>query len=408
MSELGQLERIRQKRSYSKRFPPSLEAAFRDTQRRRHRPGRIVTFLIQALCIGGAPWYGVHLFAPIASVAPWLMFGNSCVALLLITTAYATYRKHNVRVTQVYQSISVIAVAWGALFLRFLSYQGVLDWPDELISILVVSTCVFGGYQWMRMAIGSLFCFSVASVMELYFRGINQASGLAVFSLSFMAVIAILGVYVHEVISRVAWVNHRYADALARTDPLTGLSTRAEFNRVFNSRLAQARRDRRRVAVLLLDVDHFKKVNDTYGHIFGDVVLHEVGKLIREQFARRPLDLRVRFGGEEVAILWYDIDDKLIRVIAERLLAAIRGMKLIDPVSQQPVSITASIGLTWLQPRDEVTPVAVLQRADELLYQAKRKGRNRVVMSGYYEGDDVEQQRSDEAYAVELAALGHA
>ena len=58
MSELSQLERIRQQRSYGKRFPPSLEADFRDTQRRRHRLGRAMTFAIQALCIGGAPWYG--------------------------------------------------------------------------------------------------------------------------------------------------------------------------------------------------------------------------------------------------------------------------------------------------------------------------------------------------------------
>jgi diguanylate cyclase (GGDEF)-like protein len=408
MSELSQLERIRKQRAYGKRFPPTLEADFRDTQRRRHRLGRVVTFVIQALCIGGAPWYGSALFAPQDGLRPWLILGDSAVALLLITTAVATYRRHDTRLTQVYQATSVIAVAWGALLLRYLSFHGLLAWPPEIISVLIVSTGVFGGFRWIRMAIGTMFCFGLASAMELHFNGVTQASALTVFSLSFMGLIAMLAVYVHELLSRVAWVNHRYADVLARTDPLTGLSTRAEFNRVFNSRLAQARRDRRRVAVLLLDIDHFKIVNDTYGHLFGDVVLHDVGRLIREQYARRPLDLRVRFGGEEVAILWYDVDERLLRVLAERLLAAIRALPLVDPVSGNAVPITASIGLTWLQPRDEVTPVAVLKKADELLYQAKRKGRDRVVLHGYYEGDDAEQTHSDEAHASELSAFGHA
>lgn len=405
MGELGQLERIRRQRSYSKRFPATLEAAFRDTQRRRHRLGRVVMFVIQALCIGGAPWYGSELFAPQPWLLPWLILGNTSMAVLLLTAALATYRRHEVRLTQIYQTIAVIAVAWGALFLRYLAFRGLLVWPPEIISVLIVSCCVFGGFPWLRMAVGSIFCFGLASAMELYFNGATQASALEVFSLSFMALIAVLGVYVHEVILRVAWINHRYAEALARTDPLTGLSTRAEFNRVFNHRLAQARRDQRCVAVLLLDIDHFKIVNDTYGHLFGDVVLHEVGKLIREQFARRPLDMRVRFGGEEVAILWYDVDERLIRVIAERLLAAIRALQLIDPASNRPVPITASIGLTWLLPREAVTPVAVLRKADELLYQAKREGRNRVVMQAYYQQDAAADK--DPPGQAELAALGH-
>ena len=411
MSELSQLERIRAKRTYSQRFPPSLETDFRDTQRRRHRLGRAITLLIQALCVGGAPWYGAALFAPADSIRPWLILGDTSMAALLIVTAIATFRRHDTRLTQIYQAISVVAVAWGALFLRFLSFKGLLDWPPEIISVLVVSTCVFGGYRWQRMAIGSIFCFGLASAMELHFLGATQAAGLAVFSLSFMALISTLGVYVHEVLSRVAWVNHRYANALARTDPLTGLSTRAEFNRVFNSRLAQARRDSRRVAVLLLDIDHFKKVNDTYGHLFGDEVLRAVGRLIRDQFAARPLDLRVRFGGEEIALLWYDVDEKLIRVIAERLLATIRSLPLVDPTTQQPVLITASIGLTWLQPREGVTPVAVLQKADELLYQAKRQGRDRVVMQSFYEEDRIatgtQPTPRNGSGTPESAALGH-
>lgn len=409
MSELSQLEGIRKRRAYGKRFSATLEADFRDTQRRRHRLGRVFTFVIQALCIGGAPWYGGQLFAPQAWLRPWLMLGDSALALLLLATAFATYSRHDIRLTQIFQATSVIAVAWGALFLRYLSFHGLLTWPPEIISVLILSAGVFGGFSWVRMAVGTVFSFGLASAMELYFNGANQASALTVFSLAFMGLIATFAVYVHEMLSRVAWVNLRYADALARTDPLTGLSTRAEFNRVFNSRLAQARRDRRRVAVLLLDIDHFKVVNDSYGHLFGDVVLHDVGQLIRQEFARRPLDLRVRFGGEEVAILWYDIDESLVRVLAERLLAAIRALVLVDPATGKAVPVTASIGLTWLQPRDGITPVAVLKKADELLYQAKRKGRDRVVVQPYYDDiDDTERADSDAAHERELARLGHA
>jgi diguanylate cyclase (GGDEF)-like protein len=388
MSELAQLETIRARRSYGQAFPAELEAKFRDTQRRRHRIGRTLTFAIQGIAIALAPFYGNLLFAPDPSIIPWLALGTTAMGLLLFTTAWATFRSHAAGLTQRYQAVSVIATAWGALYLRYLSLLGLMDWPPEVISLIVASSSIFGGYRWRRMAVGALFCFVVAAVMQLELQGWNRRSAVEVFSLAFMGLIVILGVYGHELISRVAWINHRYAEALARTDPLTGLSTRAEFNRVFASRLAQARRDQRCVAVLLFDIDHFKSVNDTYGHLFGDEVLHSVGRLIRTEFARRPLDLRVRFGGEEIAILWYDIDESQIPDIAERLLEAVRRLELREPGSGVTVPITASVGVTWLRPRDGVTPVTLLRYADELLYQAKRQGRNQAVAHGYYEHRD--------------------
>lgn len=136
---------------------------------------------------------------------------------------------------------------------------------------------------------------------------------------------------------------------------------------------------------MLLDVDHFKQVNDRHGHLFGDEVLRRVGALVLERVARRPLDLRVRFGGEEIAVLWYDVDINCLQRSVAELLEAIRRLPLHDPATGAPVVVTASAGLTWLCPQGAVDPLAILRRADALLYRAKREGRDCCIGEAFGE-----------------------
>ncbi|MCS3805064.1 diguanylate cyclase (GGDEF)-like protein [Chromobacterium alkanivorans] len=156
---------------------------------------------------------------------------------------------------------------------------------------------------------------------------------------------------------------------LSRTDFLTGLINRREAVRQLESAWLQWLQTRRPFAVLLCDIDHFKLVNDRFGHDGGDYVLVEAARLLREAF---PDLLCSRWGGEEFLLLAPDADGAEAEVLAERARQRLAGAQL--QWQQQPVPLTLSIGHVCAQPGLEVE--ALLQRADAALYLAKAAGRN--------------------------------
>jgi two-component system, cell cycle response regulator len=165
-------------------------------------------------------------------------------------------------------------------------------------------------------------------------------------------------------------------ERLATTDALTGLANRRTFQARAGHALAQARRYARACSVLVTDIDHFKVVNDTYGHPAGDDVLRGVAQMLREQ--ARDTDVVARYGGEEFAVVMPETDLRGAQVIAERLREAVAAR--VFPTELGPVHVTLSVGLA-ASPADGSEVDALVQLADQCLYQAKRQGRNRVVTS---------------------------
>ncbi|MFD8495250.1 diguanylate cyclase [Amycolatopsis sp. NPDC059657] len=164
---------------------------------------------------------------------------------------------------------------------------------------------------------------------------------------------------------------------LAITDALTGLRTRRHFEAQMVPELARARRAGGSVAVLIADVDHFKSVNDRYGHPVGDEVLIEIGKRLRE--AIRPGDHLARYGGEEFAILIRDAGPDDPAVIAERLRQQVADRPIV--VSGDVwIGATISVG-TASYPLHGNTPGELFGAADRALYSAKAQGRDRVVLA---------------------------
>lgn len=164
--------------------------------------------------------------------------------------------------------------------------------------------------------------------------------------------------------------------ALATTDFLTGLANRRSFMEKMQNELARLQRAPTQGAtVMMLDLDHFKHVNDTYGHAAGDAVLRHVAQLMRDNV--RKIDLCGRLGGEEFAILLPYTHLNAAQNFAERLRAVVGSSP--TRVDGHTISITISIGLSALEPTDEL-PDRALARADEALYRAKATGRNRVVL----------------------------
>jgi len=168
-------------------------------------------------------------------------------------------------------------------------------------------------------------------------------------------------------------VNHTMS--LAVTDDLTGLYNRRYFDRHLSVMLSKAQEQDRDMALMILDIDHFKTVNDTHGHDVGDKVLKEFAVRLKRNI--RGVDLACRFGGEEFVVLMPDTDMRQAEAVAERVREAIaeRGFEVPDA---RPLNVTVSAGVALNESLGD-TPETLVKRADVALYRAKREGRNRVV-----------------------------
>ena len=169
----------------------------------------------------------------------------------------------------------------------------------------------------------------------------------------------------------------RALELQANTDSLTGLDSRAHFLDVAGKELARLRRHPTPMALVMLDLDHFKRVNDRYGHEVGDRVLVAFARVCRQNL--REIDLMGRLGGEEFAVLLPDTGGAQAREVVERLLGAVAAVELrVD--GRPPIRMTASAGLAICGEGDGNMD-ALLNRADAALYEAKRLGRNRLVVA---------------------------
>jgi len=160
---------------------------------------------------------------------------------------------------------------------------------------------------------------------------------------------------------------------LASTDPLTGLANRGGFFSLAAEELKRTQRYKRPLAVVMLDIDHFKDINDSFGHEAGDVALRAFAALCRSLL--RELDIMGRIGGEEFALLLPETTQESAKVLAERLRAAVAKLRLPGLCA----SMTVSIGISEVLPEEEAISLA-LSRADHALYDAKRAGRNRIAV----------------------------
>ncbi len=165
-------------------------------------------------------------------------------------------------------------------------------------------------------------------------------------------------------------------ERLASTDPMTGLYNRRVFMERLEERATQFERYGTPVSLVILDVDHFKSVNDTYGHDFGDTVLVGLARLLRDK-VRQGIDLVARFGGEEFVLLLPETQGPAAARMAERLRAAFAEFAF-DHASG-PKRFSASFGIAELTRGEDVT--GLLKRADDALYRSKHEGRNRVSLA---------------------------
>jgi diguanylate cyclase (GGDEF)-like protein len=188
---------------------------------------------------------------------------------------------------------------------------------------------------------------------------------------------AMLGYALRSVLTQVEIQRQRdELETLARRDPLTGLGNRRSFDESLGRAHRRARRQNLGLAVLMIDIDHFKRLNDTYGHPEGDRRLRAVATIL-DHGLQRGDDLLARYGGEEFIAALASSEAAQAAQLGERLRAAVEAARL--PAADGHVTI--SVGVAWQAADDERNPADLVDRADQALYRAKHAGRNCVQLA---------------------------
>ena len=167
---------------------------------------------------------------------------------------------------------------------------------------------------------------------------------------------------------------------LVAYDGLTEIANRRRFDEYLDEQWRQGKRERKELSLILCDLDAFKLYNDYWGHQAGDKCLQKVAQVL-EEVVKRPMDLVARYGGEELAVLLPDTFQVGALQVAEKIRQEVKALKLSHP--QSPVSnyVTISVGVSSIIPRDDCSPKTLIRMADQALYQAKKMGRDRVILN---------------------------
>ena len=164
------------------------------------------------------------------------------------------------------------------------------------------------------------------------------------------------------------------------TDSLTGLANRRYFDDALETEFYRLKRSGSNLSLIMLDVDHFKKFNDSYGHLARDDCLRLIGTTLKTIVLRMP-DIVARYGGEEFVVILPETDNNGAKVLAERIRKAIEALAIPHSTYELAKNVTVSLGVVTVYPNRLESPEQVVALADEALYCAKKGGRNRIEVA---------------------------
>jgi diguanylate cyclase (GGDEF)-like protein len=314
-----------------------------------------------------------------------LVSALSMISALWFARSFLSSRIHTPRIDLAIQALAAVLAA--SAFLDLIHHSSLANLVVLVTAIILPAPLICAG--WMRLRQGFaparyflmawgvlgigvlvfiLFSFGILPMTLISFHSVGIASAVESILLSFALAdrIRLLNLHRQQLLE-----SERRLTELSITDELTGLKNKRYFLSKLASEVEHARRMHQPLAVILLDVDHFKEFNDTFGHLEGDVVLAGIGALIRKMI--RDSDTGSRFGGEEFVIILPGVEENIAFEIAERIRKEAHT-RLSSDLSR-PVTISA--GIATLQPKED--PESFLNRADHAMYFAKKSGRNQTV-----------------------------
>ncbi|MDD2487016.1 MAG: GGDEF domain-containing protein [Candidatus Gracilibacteria bacterium] len=173
-------------------------------------------------------------------------------------------------------------------------------------------------------------------------------------------------------------INNEHLQNMNNIDALTGAFNRRFLFTEIEKLVSLHKRNSQPMSVLMLDLDHFKNLNDTYGHEMGDIVLEEFVRQVT--YVLRESDILARYGGEEFTIILPETGEKGAIEVANKILESTRTMKVRDKIKNEDIKITVSIGIKSRIPGGEMSGKNMIKKADDAVYEAKEKGRNRFCI----------------------------
>lgn len=362
-------------------FVPDLEAEFR-----AHYEEQLLTRVRPALLIGIIAFAAFALWDIVALpkiVSQWtLIIRFAWVYPAFFLTWYASknavlqkYITLFIFGTVLIAGSGIVAIVWIARFYHTpLPYEGII--------LLTMATYLLTGLLFYKALCCSgivFLCYLVSECCVGYPVTILVSNAIFLF---FANIIGMSGSYTLERTLRTNYLKTKLLEELADRDGLTGIYNRRMFNTYLEKIWAQASREQKSLTLALIDVDHFKKFNDHYGHLAGDECLKKVAKAL-QLVIKRPLDLAARYGGEEFVLVRYQATSESMSEFAEEIRSAVAILRLPHPDSSVGSFVTVSIGIAYTIPNETFSLKAFIQDADASLYEAKTRGRNQACCRTY-------------------------
>jgi diguanylate cyclase (GGDEF)-like protein len=292
----------------------------------------------------GLAWRADGLRAYSRMVMPLTVTGHVCINAIFVREIFGSHPEF----------LSAVAVcAIGANFLSGLQFRQVLLVNSAVLAVVV--------------AIGLRHTLPLIAVISVV--------GQIAFAMFMAGVVAIA----LERSVRALYLENRRVGEMASRDGLTGLKNRRAFDEHLRRVWQLAQRDGRSLGVMLIDVDFFKAFNDGLGHQAGDAALQSIANVVAAT-ARRPLDLSARYGGEELAIILYDVTREHVALMAEGVQRRVEALGIRHPSSAVSPVVTVSTGVAFVRPTADRSPQGAILLADRGLYAAKHAGRNRSTL----------------------------
>ncbi|HEY7889190.1 MAG TPA: GGDEF domain-containing protein [Steroidobacteraceae bacterium] len=363
------------------RFAPDLEQAFQAFHSKCARSRvRFFQLAIGLLAIAAAVKLTMLDAVPLRDVAlGWLgLVVPACLALALASWSRRRYERVYLPAARLLLPVIATVAAFG------IADRPIAGHPDPFCFLTTLSIAVFflGGQLFREALLVNIF---MVGALGLALTHAGWPATDVVYYTTELMITSAVGAFVYQGVERqlrTSFLERGLLSEMVARDGLTGLQNRGAFDDDYARLWQQAIRDRRSLALLLIDVDHFKAYNDRYGHQAGDAALRRVARVV-QRFARRPLDLAARYGGEEFLVALYDLGAEHVREIAEELRTSVQALG-IEHGDSPAGTVTASIGVSIVSPRAGRSAEGAVQLADEALYAAKRGGRNSIRLVDCY------------------------
>lgn len=398
-SQLDTLRHLLDNRGSRLRFPAALEAEFQQDYTQRYHSHMIIAGLLGVLAILGC---GVidPFWMPAQAEKMWLIRALTVIPVLAILGLSKTPLAMKYMQPLVAFCACLFVVCVTALSLTALEPFNYFYISSITMVMLVVF--VLSRLQFFWGCLSAVIMLSIINVSYVVF---GQADIKMITVINFVtgssAIFSLVGTFLVERSLRqnylqsrlLAFENNDLGEAnlrlqyLTAIDGLTQIANRRSLDMSLSTEWQRAMRKQEPLGVIMIDVDHFKLYNDTYGHQAGDECLREVAGALKD-FARRPGDLAARYGGEEFVLILTNATASQTRIVAERVRDSILALGIPNQRSSHG-NVTASFGVASMIPATHATgPEVLLLAADQALYRAKKSGRNRVAVDG--EPDDAQ------------------